>query len=393
MTARNIFVHPSSCRPIEQCEIEMCEHKGIGHPDTLADAVCEAASRELSLAYRRIYGSVLHHNLDKGLLVAGQSVPRFGGGECCEPIKILICGRATNGDPSIDIVSTVIDAARGALRKSVRCDLASFEIATEIKEGSANLKEVFARGGRLPLANDTSFGCGYAPYSRLENGVLAISRLLKSAEFRGKFPAAGDDFKIMGHRLAGQMHFTIALAFIDRHVGSVDDYFGLKRAILDHLVAHLDGSPGIRINTLDDPNARDERGLYLTVLGLSAEMGDDGQVGRGNRVNGLISPGRQMSLEAAAGKNPRTHVGKIYNVLAMMMAKDIYEQIEGLHDVSVKLLSAIGEPIDRPQIASIEIDAHRVTDHARKVAQVVEHWLENIETITNLILEDQVSLY
>ncbi len=160
-----------------------------------------------------------------------------------------------------------------------------------------------------------------------------------------------------------------------------------------HLVAHLDGSPGIRINTLDDPNARDERGLYLTVLGLSAEMGDDGQVGRGNRVNGLISPGRQMSLEAAAGKNPRTHVGKIYNVLAMMMAKDIYEQIEGLHDVSVKLLSAIGEPIDRPQIAAIEIDAHRVTDHARKVAQVVEHWLENIETITNLILEDQVSLY
>ncbi len=33
--------------------------------------------------------------------------------------------------------------------------------------------------------------------------------------------------------------------------------------------------------------------------GLSAETGDDGQVGRGNRVNGLITPNGPMSLEAS----------------------------------------------------------------------------------------------
>jgi S-adenosylmethionine synthetase len=50
--------------------------------------------------------------------------------------------------------------------------------------------------------------------------------------------------------------------------------------------------------------------VYLTVTGTSAEAGDDGEVGRGNRVNGLITPYRPMSLEAAPGKNPVTHVGK-----------------------------------------------------------------------------------
>jgi S-adenosylmethionine synthetase len=50
--------------------------------------------------------------------------------------------------------------------------------------------------------------------------------------------------------------------------------------------------------------------VYLTVTGTSAEAGDDGEVGRGNRVNDLITPYRPISLEAAAGKNPVTHVGQ-----------------------------------------------------------------------------------
>lgn len=51
--ARQIVVKPPSRLPIEQHQVELCEHKGVGHPDTIADAVCEAASRELSLAYER----------------------------------------------------------------------------------------------------------------------------------------------------------------------------------------------------------------------------------------------------------------------------------------------------------------------------------------------------
>jgi S-adenosylmethionine synthetase len=277
----------------------------------------------------------------------------------------------------------------------VRCGLAHFDLVTEIREGSANLKEVFARGGEIPVANDTSFGCGYAPYSRLEQSVLALSRLLKSPEFRTAFPAAGDDFKIMGHRVNGSLHFTIALAFVDRHVEGVESYFAVKRAIRDYLADYLGGPAAIRINTLDDPAAKDENGVYLTVTGLSAEMGDDGQVGRGNRVNGLITPGRDMSLEAAAGKNPTSHVGKVYNVLAMLMARDIHQRLDAADDVDVKLLSAIGERTDQPQVAAIEVGSKcGFTDELRNNATAIaDEWLENIGRVTSLILEERVVLY
>jgi S-adenosylmethionine synthetase len=257
--ARQIIVKPQSRLPIEQHAVELCEHKGVGHPDTITDAVCEAASRELSLAYLDTYGRVLHHNLDKGLLVAGKSVPRFGGGTCIEPIKVIVCGRATNASPAINVQAIVGVAARRALERHVRCDPSHFDVVTEIREGSANLKEVFARGDKTPLANDTSFGCGYAPYSRLEQTVLALSLLLKSPEFRTTFPAAGDDFKIMGHRVNGTLHVTIALAFVDRHVDGVEPYFAIKRAMRDYLADHLDEPAEIRINTLDDPGAKAKR--------------------------------------------------------------------------------------------------------------------------------------
>lgn len=392
---RRIVIAPMSRLPIEQQAVEVCEHKGVGHPDTLADAVCEAASRELSRAYLKTYGRVLHHNLDKGLVVGGASAPRFGGGTCIEPIKVIICGRATNASPAIDVRAIVTAAARRALARHVRCDPGHFNVVTEIREGSANLKAVFARGEKTPLANDTSVGCGYAPHSRLEQTVLALSRILRSAEFRAMFPAAGDDFKIMGHRVNGNLHATIALAFVDRHVESVGAYFAIKGAMHDYLVAHVGTPVAIRINTLDNPVARNEQGVYLTVTGLSAEMGDDGQVGRGNRVNGLITPNRIMSLEAAAGKNPTSHVGKIYNVLASLMAKDLHQRLDGVDEVSVTLLSAIGVPTDQPQVAAIEISAPRgvSADVSRQATAVADEWLESIATVTDLILGERVTVY
>jgi S-adenosylmethionine synthetase len=393
--ARKIIITPLSRQPIEQCPVEMCEHKGIGHPDTLADGVCEAASRELSLAYLKDYGKILHHNLDKGLVVAGRSSPRFGGGTVIDPIQIIICGRATHVNADVDVPAIAVEAARRYLQTHIRCDLKQFQITTQVKEGSDDLKEVFTIGDSVAMANDTSFGCGYAPYSRLEQAVLDLSRLLTSSTFRATFPAAGDDFKVMGHRVNGAIHFTIALAFIDRHIEGVEHYFKTKTAIRNQLADHLEAGAVIRINTLDNPDARNECGLYLTVSGLSAEMGDDGQVGRGNRVNGLITPGRAMSLEAAAGKNPASHVGKLYNVLAMLIARDLHTRIEGLDEVGVTLLSAIGERTDQPQVAAVEIGAQgRLTKLLREhVTGIVNEWFDDIGRVTHLILEEKVTLY
>jgi S-adenosylmethionine synthetase len=395
MMTRQIIVTPLVHQPIEEREIEMCEHKGIGHPDTIVDGICESSSRELSKSYLQTFGAILHHNLDKGLLVGGQSLPRFGGGRIVQPIKIIVCGRATALNGKNDIDKIVVEAARGYLEKNIRCDLSNFQITTEIRNGSPNLKKIFEQKGAVPLANDTSFGCGYAPYSRLEGSVLALSRVMKSPEFRNLFPAAGDDFKIMGHRVNKTLSFTLALAFVDHYVDGVEHYFAMKKAITQYLNNQLGIPAEIRMNCLDSPTAQNEDGLYLTVSGLSAEMGDDGQVGRGNRVNGLITPAREMSLEAAAGKNPLSHVGKIYNVLAMMMAKDIHEKIGQVNEVYVKLLSAIGERIDLPQVAAVEVSSKTgiTSDLQNRIKAIAEEWFENMSRITNLILEEKVSLY
>ena len=62
-----------------------------------------------------------------------------------------------------------------------------------------------------------------------------------------------------------------------------------------------------------------------------------------------------MSTEAAAGKNPVSHVGKIYTLLAHRLAAEIYASVPELQEVYVWLCSQIGQPIDRPLIASAQL--------------------------------------
>jgi S-adenosylmethionine synthetase len=392
---KNIVVDALAGVPLGKRNIEICEHKGVGHPDSIMDATCEAASRELSLAYLQHYSRVLHHNLDKGLLVAGESAPRFGGGAIVQPVKLILCGRATRPDARLDVQQIAIDAARRCLSEHLRCDPGIFEIVTEIREGSLNLKRVFADTPEVPLANDSSFGAGFAPYTTTEKTVLAVAAMLRSLEFRQAFPAAGDDYKIIAHRIKTSLNLTVALAFVDCHVHGVRDYFEIKHFVQHYLLERLEFPSTLRINNLDDDGATDESGVYLTVSGLSAEMGDDGQVGRGNRVNGLITPGRAMSLEAAAGKNPVAHVGKLYNVLAMLIARDICEQFEEVEEANVQIVSAIGESIDCPQLLALEVAAkHGLTASlASEIKRVADRRLDGIEEVSRLIMSGTIPLH
>lgn len=392
---RKILVSEFARCSIEDEPVELCEHKGIGHPDTLTDGACEAVSRDLSLAYLERYGRILHHNVDKGLLIAGKSAPRFGGGKWLEPMRLLICGTATQPHADFNVTQFARKSALASLSAAAQIEAEHFLIEPIIEEGSDSLKQVFSRPDGMPIANDTSFGVGYAPYSRLERCVSQAAETLRSADFKLRFPAAGNDFKVMGHRIGDTITLTIAVAFIDRHVSSVSHYFTIKQGMETYLRGTLPHAAAIRINTLDDPDARDEAGVYLTVSGLSAEMGDCGQVGRGNRVNGLITPGRCMSLEAAAGKNPVAHVGKIYNVLATLMARDIHAALDDIAEVRIQLLSAIGRPIDDPQVAAIQIlGKSSVSDNAKRQAyDIADEWLSSIQTVTFLILQGNVTLF
>lgn len=383
-TVGEIALSISTTSTLEVTQTEIAEHKGFGHPDSLCDGAVEAAAYALSRAYLQAYGAIQHFNLDKALLIGGISQPRFGGGKVLRPARLIVCGPVTEL-PSASATSLVEQSIREYLVATLGKAGNDIGIELVLRPSAPNLQRVIQQAA-LPLANDTSFGVGYAPRSRLEDTVLCAARVLRSNEFRSAFDAAGADFKIMGHRLGAHFGLTVALALVDRDVGSIEDYFTLKGRLAAYLAGCLPTACHIGINTLDDPATLDESGIYLTVTGLSAEHGDDGEVGRGNRVNGLITPYRPMSLEAAAGKNPAAHVGKLYNVLAHRLAASIHADIEGVDEVTVRLLSAIGHPVDQPQLVAIDLAAAGGFSAARQ-RQVRELTVQHLAALPALIRE------
>ncbi|MHA2263503.1 MAG: methionine adenosyltransferase, partial [Candidatus Thorarchaeota archaeon] len=60
--------------PVPERKVEIVERKGKGHPDTLCDKAAEELSIKLSEYYMEQFGGIQHHNVDKVLLVGGQSV-------------------------------------------------------------------------------------------------------------------------------------------------------------------------------------------------------------------------------------------------------------------------------------------------------------------------------
>jgi S-adenosylmethionine synthetase len=142
---------------------------------------------------------------------------------------------------------------------------------------------------------------------------------------------------------------------IDRFVADVDDYVErtrrVQRLALGAARSTTNHDVDVRVNMADDIESGD---VYISVTGTSAEAGDDGEVGRGNRASGLITPYRPMTLEAAAGKNPYSHVGKLYNVLGQKIAERISAENGGV-DVSCILASQIGHRIDDPRLIDVHV--------------------------------------
>jgi S-adenosylmethionine synthetase len=206
---------------------------------------------------------------------------------------------------------------------------------------------------------------------------------------------------VMGYRHGRELVLTIALAFVDRFVCSSDEYFGRKAAIVSDLQEFVDRERGtlekirVDVNTLDAPS-RGEAGMYLTVLGTSAEGADCGQVGRGNKVNGVIPFNRPMSTEAAAGKNPVSHVGKIYNLLSHKMADSVYHNVEGIREVYIWLCSQIGVPIDQPLIASAHLVLQpgvALDDIRGSVSDIIDRELADIYTFTDRLTRGEFSVW
>jgi len=394
---RNIKVERLNQRPLEQQEIELVERKGIGHPDSVADGLAESISRALCQEYLDRFGAVLHHNTDKTQIVAGRSKPAFGGGEVICPLYILLTGRATRvfKEEEIPVDTIAIKAARKLLSESLsNLDVNNHIILdAKIGMGSSDLRDVFGR--KVPSANDTSFGVGYAPLSETENIVYNTER--EMMRMMKEFPAIGEDIKVMGMRHGNDINLTIACAMVDRHVANIKEYSDTKRDIVEHLVEHARQFTGRKVTAqMNVADNIEDGSVYITVTGTSAEMGDDGAVGRGNRANGMITPNRPMSLEATCGKNPINHVGKIYNLLSTEAARQIAAEVQGIDEVYIKILSQIGKPIDEPHIASIQIvpkdgvDMKSLEDGA---TEILDEWLANIPKLQEMLFRGEISTY
>lgn len=343
--------------PVSRRRVELVERKGLGHPDTVCDQLVEAISLALGRMYRERAGALAHFNIDKALLVAGRVAKGFGWGELRTPMELIVGDRATFEADGMrfPVEETVRGAVDGWLLAHLPHVRPGQDLVTRVAlaPGSEELTRIFREHPGMPGSNDSAGASGYAPLSPTEELVLAVERFLNSPEFKREFPDTGQDVKVFGLRRDESVTLLVAMPFLCRRIGSEGEYFRRKEAVLAALAARFRDAPfRVRwdLNALDRPGLG-TAGTYLTLTGTSAEDGDSGQVGRGNRANGLIAFSRPGGGEAAPGKNPVSHVGKIYSVLAHRLAGLIHSRCPALAEVYVHLAARIGDPVDRPWAA------------------------------------------
>ncbi|MEM3712950.1 MAG: methionine adenosyltransferase [Thermoproteota archaeon] len=389
--------------PVPKQKIEIVERKGLGHPDTISDMVMNQLSVELCKLYLKEFNAILHYNLDKSLLVAGESETRFGGGVVKKPMKLIFGDRATYSfnDKELPIDKLAVETAKKWFKENLRFVDPDKHVSYEVQIGrsAANLADIFKRGGEFLGANDTSAAVGYAPLSPLERLVLDVEQYLNSKDFKKDFQETGEDVKVMGFRVNSEVDLTIAMSYVDRFVDGEESYFRSKKEVVENLKEYIADNydfkkVDITLNSLD-VRGRGENGVYLTVTGTSAEAGDSGQVGRGNRVNGVIALLRPAGSEAAAGKNPVSHVGKIYNVLSFKIANDIIDRVDGVEEVYVWLLSQIGTPVNKPKLVSVQAvleEGLNMEALEKPIADVVEEDLSDgsLRSFINSLIEGKM---
>ncbi len=347
--------------------IEFVERKGLGHPDTICDRLAEELACQLARDYIEHTGAVRHFNVDKAILAAGAVDIGFGGGHHVKASKLVLVGKATYGfgwEPDSDALAAQFHKRLLELLPDASAD--AFEVEVWLNHSSADLAAVVHAETIAPLANDTSFAAVSLPRSVLESVVHDTEIHLNGDEYRAAVPI-GRDIKVMGARNRDQMTITVAAPVLAHAVPDRDAYDAvIDRVTADttDLASAIAGRPvTVRVNQADQ-----EDSVYLTLTGTSAEAGDDGQVGRGNRFGGLITPYRPMSLEAAAGKNPAAHVGKTYHAIG----SDISDHLTALpevDEVTIRLLSSIGHPVTDPQAVHVELAGTPDEAHVRRIAE------------------------
>ena len=199
----------------------------------------------------------------------------------------------------------------------------------------------------------------------------------------------------MGIRQEDKITLTIACPMISRFIPDKKSYLEYKEKVCD-IVLGISKKQApqeivVQVNTAD---IVEDDLCYLTVTGTSAEHGDDGQVGRGNRANGLITPFRPMTLEASCGKNPISHVGKIYNVAARMIVDRLTKEDNDIEQAYAYIVSEIGKPINEPQVINVEVFSPELSPSMiKRTKEISEDVMKELPDIWRGFLTRSYRLY
>lgn len=387
-------------------DFEVVERKSFGHPDTLCDAIAERASVLYARHCLDAFNRVPHHWFDKVMLIGGEADIRFGSGRLLSPFHVIFAGKAVGrvGEQTLPLDAILTEAAAQVLSTVLTNFNPSSHLSVENRvrdsrgPGQApsryrpdSVTDLDRPGNRALASNDCNLCVGFAPFSVTETFVLECDRFLWSRELRARLPWLGADIKMVGTRVGEKYSLLVNIPFIADHVASFEDYMEKKREVEEELARWAAARPGPAPAIVVNPESRSNR-AYLTATGTVADTGDVGVTGRGNRINGLITPMRPMSIEAAAGKNPLDHTGKLYSIAAQRIAKEVAAET-GL-GTTVILSSAKGAPLAEPELAGVELESESVTPRqAQVVNSVVGRHLENIADISKELVSSEVTLW
>ena len=384
--------------------IEMVERKGIGHPDTLCDAIAEAASRLYAQFCMKKYNRVAHHWFDKVMLIGGESAIKYGSGKLIKPYVLIFAGKCAKSicGESVPLYSIFREAAREVLENS----LTGFSVDEHLQildmtvdhqgAGRANSRyrpDKVSDMAELSIfknrSNDCNLLASHYPLTELEELVLNTEHYINSKDFKEKFTMTGWDVKIVGYKKNNNMKLIVNVPFLADFVKSREHYdtlVDLVRHDLEIYVAKYSSSVELIINPQDKTGHP-----YITVFGSAADTGDVGVVGRGNRINGLITPMQAMSIEAPAGKNPIDHTGKIYASLAEKLSKKISEAFDCGAEVFIYTYKE--ELLIEPTEIHINITRKLDEENEKKIYEIVNDQIGDLDEIVKKYIYEGVVLW
>lgn len=382
---------------------EVVERKGRGHPDTLCDAIAETASRYYCRYFSETYGRLAHHWFDKVMLIGGQSRLGFGDGELCKPYRLIFAGKGVRrvGAEEVPVRDLLHRAAKDVLTATLRNfrfdhDLVIVDQITDYR-GPINLPSRYTPSGAdglvdltaAQVSNDCNVCSGFAPLSPIESAVLALEQHLTSQSYLAAHPHTGTDVKVVGFRQRDAAQIIINIPLIAAEVTSYEDYRQKVAAIRQESEEFVLGTHGLAASISVNP--QDVSGKpYLTVTGSVADTGDVGVVGRGNRLNGLITPMRPMSIEAACGKNPVDHTGKLYGLLSQRIADRTYEQFNVANQVHIVTFKE--RPVTDPEL--VVVYAHDAPVAAKpQIATLAHEHVAKAQELTGESVASAVELW